>query len=321
MYELFGPNFMVKEMPFPFLSSARPSPLSRFIMLNISGPQSDTSIKSAVRQTCIPPKAASRQQQGKLWTNLQELCALLHFPAPASIEEEDALFQHVHFRKCQRIYTIGQPFRTLYIVYSGFLKTVLIDNCGNEQVLNFPMKGDLFGLDGIYDQRYASEAVALSDCEVILLPFMKMTALGRSHTGMDTLMYSLISWELLREQTMISMLGSLSAEAKVARFLLSLSEHFAGMGYSSKLFILRMSRHDIGSYLGLTLETVSRTLTALNKYGFISVTHRTIGICNIDALRTLGRLPASTVGKQPAGAVRVGAQPPADANGQCFMAA
>lgn len=237
---------------------------------------------------------AGWQRQGKLWSNLKELCDLLRIPAVTSVTDEEFLFQHVQFKTGQRIHTIGQPFDTLYIVHSGFLKTVLIDEFGNEQVLSFPMKGDLFGVDGIHTKRYASEAVALSNCDLILLPFKKFTALGRAHVELEHAMYSVMSRELVREQAMVSMLGALSAEARVARFLVSLSERFSEMGYSSKLFNLRMTRHEIGSYLGLTLETVSRTLSAFNEIGFISVDQRSIAIKDVDALKTLRRLPPSS---------------------------
>ena len=234
------------------------------------------------------------QRQGKLWSTLKELCDLLRIPAVAGHADDELLFQHVQFKTGQRIHTIGQPFDTLYVVHSGFLKTVLIDEFGNEQVLSFPMKGDLFGVDGIHTKRYASEAVALSNCDLILLPFKKLTALGRTHAEFEHAMYSVMSRELVREQSMVSMLGALSAEARVARFLVSLSERYAEMGYSSKLFNLRMTRHEIGSYLGLTLETVSRTLSAFNEIGLISVDQRSIGIKDIDALKTLRRLPPSS---------------------------
>jgi CRP/FNR family transcriptional regulator len=237
---------------------------------------------------------AGWQRQGKLWSNLKELCDLLRIPAATSVTDEEFLFQHVQFKTGQRIHTIGQPFDTLYIVHSGFLKTVLIDEFGNEQVLSFPMKGDLFGVDGIHTKRYASEAVALSNCDLILLPFKKFTALGRAHIELEHAMYSVMSRELVREQAMVSMLGALSAEARVARFLVSLSERFAEMGYSSKLFNLRMTRHEIGSYLGLTLETVSRTLSAFNEIGYIVVDQRSISIKDVDALKTLRRLPPSS---------------------------
>jgi CRP/FNR family transcriptional regulator len=253
----------------------RPEPGSN---LNISATTGDT----------------SWQRQGKLWSNLKELCELLRIPATSSVNDEEFLFQHVQLKTGQRIHTIGQPFDTLFIVHSGFLKTVLIDEFGNEQVLSFPMKGDLFGVDGIHTKRYASEAVALSNCDLILLPFKKFIALGRTHSELEHAMYSVMSRELVREQGMVSMLGALSAEARVARFLVSLSERFSEMGYSSKLFNLRMTRHEIGSYLGLTLETVSRTLSAFNEFGLITVDQRSIGIKDIDSLRTLRRLPPSS---------------------------
>jgi CRP/FNR family transcriptional regulator len=247
-----------------------------------------------VSSALASPSDTGWQRQGKLWSNLKELCELLRIPAVNSIGDEELLFQHVQFKTGQRIHTIGQPFDTLYIVHSGFLKTVLIDEFGNEQVLSFPMKGDLFGVDGIHTKRYASEAVALSNCDLILLPFKKFTALGRAHPELEHAMYSVMSRELVREQAMVSMLGALSAEARVARFLVSLAERFGDMGYSSKVFNLRMTRHEIGSYLGLTLETVSRTLSAFNEIGLISVDQRSICIKDSEALRTLRRLPPSS---------------------------
>jgi len=240
------------------------------------------------------PTDAGWQRQGRLWSNLKEICELLRIPAASPADDEELLFQHVQFKTGQRIYTIGQPFDTLYIVHSGFLKTVLIDEFGNEQVLSFPMRGDVLGVDGIHGKHHATEAVALSNCDVILLPFKKLTALGRGHPELEPAMYGVMSRELVREQAMVSMLGALSAEARVARFLISLSERFADMGYSSKLFNLRMTRHEIGSYLGLTLETVSRTLSAFNEIGLINVDQRAIGINDADALRSLRRLPPSS---------------------------
>jgi CRP/FNR family transcriptional regulator len=250
-------------------------------------------VRATTTATHSPTMEAGRQRQGRLWSNLKEVCDLLHIPAGFSAGSDELLFQHVQFKTGQRIHTIGQPFDTLYIVNSGFLKTVLIDEFGNEQVLSFPMKGDMLGVDGIHSKQYASEAVALSDCDLILLPFKKLTALGRVHVELEHMLYGVMSRELVREQAMIGMLGALSAEARVARFLVTLAERFAQMGYSSKLFNLRMTRHEIGSYLGLTLETVSRTLSAFNEIGLISVDQRTIGIKDAEALRTLRRLPPS----------------------------
>jgi CRP/FNR family transcriptional regulator len=247
------------------------------------------------------PLEAGRQRQGRLWSNLKEVCDLLRVTAAVPAHTEELLFQHVQFKTGQRVHTIGQAFDSLYIVNSGFLKTVLIDDFGNEQVLCFPMRGDMFGIDGIHTRHYASEAVALSDCDVILVPFKKLLGLSRVYIELETVMYEVISRELGREQAMINMLGGLSAEARVARFLMSLADRFAAMGYSSKEFNLRMTRQEIGSYLGMTLETVSRTLSAFNELGLITVDQRMIGIKGAEALKTLRRLqPTRTRAKKKA---------------------
>lgn len=239
------------------------------------------------------------RRAGKLWSNLNEVCDLLRIPLTTSVvNDSEFLFQHVQFKAGQRIHTIGQAFDMLYIVNSGFLKTVMVDESGSEQVLGFPMKGDIIGIDGIHGKKYASEAVALSNCDIILVPFKKFSALGRTHAELETALYSVMSRELMREQIMISMLGSLSAEARVARFLVFLSERFASIGYSGKEFNLRMTRHEIGSYLGLTLETVSRTLSAFNEIGLITVDQRAITINDNAALKTLRRLPPSRLQKK-----------------------
>jgi CRP/FNR family transcriptional regulator len=241
-----------------------------------------------------PSMAAGWQRQGKLWSNLKEVCDLLRIPASTSITDDDFQFQHMQFKTGQRIHTIGQSFDMLYIVYSGFLKTVLIDEFGNEQVLGFPMKGDLFGIDGIHHKQYTSETVALSNCDIILVPFKIFSTLGRTHAELEAAMYGVMSRELVREQAMVSSLASLSAEARVSRFLVFLSERFTEMGYSGKQFNLRMTRQEIGNYLGLTLETVSRTFSALNTIGFISVDQRAIVVHDVAALKTLRRLPPSS---------------------------
>jgi CRP/FNR family transcriptional regulator, anaerobic regulatory protein len=231
---------------------------------------------------------------------LKELCDLLHIPVTSAMAAQEDLFQHVQFKAGQRIHTIGQAFDTLYIVNSGFLKTVMIDDLGNEQILSFPMKGDLFGIDGIHSQRYQSEAVAQSNCDVILVPFKKFSMLGRLHPELESGIFSAISRELIREQSMVTMLGSLSAEARVARFLVTLAERYSAMGYSGKQFNLRMTRAEIGSYLGLTLETVSRTLSAFNEMGLAAVDGRSIDIKDLNALSTLRRLPPSRARREKA---------------------
>jgi CRP/FNR family transcriptional regulator len=229
--------------------------------------------------------------QPKLWSSLKELCELLKIAT--SVGNDDFQFQHMQFRAGQRIHTIGQPFDMLYVVNSGFLKNVMIDELGTEQVLGFPMKGDMFGIDGIHHKQYSTETVALGSCDVILVPFKIFASLARNNTELEAAFYYLMSRELARKQGMISTLGALSAEARVARFLVFMSERFTEMGYSGSQFNLRMTRQEIGNYLGLTLETVSRTFSAFGATGLISVDQRAIKIHELQSLRTLRRLPPS----------------------------
>ena len=230
---------------------------------------------------------AGRQCHGRLWSSLKEICDLLHVPSAHLCGDEELLFQHVQFKSGQRIHTIGQAFEALYLVHSGFLKTVLIDESGGEQVLHFPMKGDLLGVDGIHAQHYASEVEALSECNLILLPFKKLMALGKTHPELENTIYDVLSQELVREQGMAGMLSAMGAEARVARFLLTMASRFEYMGYSGKLFNLRMTRHEIGSYLGLTLETVSRLFSRLQQEGIVRVQGREVTLLDPGALRQL----------------------------------
>lgn len=229
----------------------------------------------------------------KLWSNLAEIGELLNMPMPQAIYHENDHFQHLNYKMGQRIYTLEQKFDALYFVHSGFLKSVLFDEFGNEQVLNFPMRGDILGIDSIHTEHHNSEVVALSDCNVIVLPYKKLIELSHNHIHVEQTLFGLISKELAHQQVRLSMLGKTSAEARVAQFLVLLSDRFHSLGYSRNEFNLRMTRNEIGSYLGITLETVSRILSALNEQGTISVHQRKVQINNIDALKNLYTLTKS----------------------------
>lgn len=233
---------------------------------------------------------AGRQSEGHLWSSLKDVLDLLKMQGCSTALQEDMLFQHMRFKTGQRIFLSGEQFEKLYVVRTGFLKTVMIDSSGDEQVLCFPMKGDLLGIDGIHNRTHLSEAVALSDGELVALPYKTLTAVIARHPGLAELVYGAMSMELVREQAMIGMLGSLSAEARVAKFLVAMADRFEKIGYSRRAYNLRMTRHEIGSYLGITLETVSRTLSALDNIGYITVDQRTISIKDEESLQCLRRL-------------------------------
>jgi CRP/FNR family transcriptional regulator len=231
--------------------------------------------------------------QTQLWSTLKDVFDLLRMPSNIQGIGKDLRFQHVHFRTGQRVHIIGQELEWLFVVNSGFLKTASIDEFGNEQIVGFPMKGDLLGGDSICTRRYPSESVALSDCNLILLPFQKLIALGHENIEIQNAILNILSRELQHTQTMVSMLGKPNAETKVARFLVYLAERYGALGYSKSMFNLQMTRQEIGSYLGLSLETVSRALSALNEAGLVKVDQRSIWIIEHDILKIMHRIPSS----------------------------
>ena len=228
--------------------------------------------------------------------SLTDLCNFFGISMPSGRKNSEFYFQHLQFKSGQKVFTIGQEFSSIYIVHSGFLKTSSINNSGNEQILCFPMKGDIMGVDGIHNKNYKSEVTALSDCNLISLPLKTLILVAHEHNELEELMYRMISSELIREQEMIGIMGSQNAESRVAFFLVQLSDRFHLMGYSAKSFILRMSREEIGSYLGLSMETVSRSFSQFDRIGAINVRARHVDINSKEVLEQLYKFPESKIG-------------------------
>jgi CRP/FNR family transcriptional regulator len=185
------------------------------------------------------------------------------------------------------LYRAGDEFDTIYAVRCGFFKTQCVDEAGTEQVLSFPMRGEVIGLDGIAPGRYTADAIALDTSEVVVISFARIARLSRDEPRLEQLLFRLLSSELVRTHSVMRLLGSLSADARIATFLLDLSERFGRLGFSRSSFVLRMTRQEIGSYLGVQLETVSRTLSSLSAAGLIAVDGRTIRLLNLAGLQRL----------------------------------
>jgi len=185
------------------------------------------------------------------------------------------------------LYRAGDQFGPIYAIRSGTFKTVLLDANGSYQVLGFPMAGDVLGLDGIEAQQYRTEAVALEDSEVAIIPFPRIAHLSGKAGKLQQLVYRLLSRQLTREHMQIWLLGSLGAESRVAAFLLILGERYARLGYSDTRFNLRMTRLDLGSFLGLTQETVSRALSRFGEAGIIQVHNKELKITDVEQLHQI----------------------------------
>ena len=212
---------------------------------------------------------------------------------PANMQDADALlldglkFARRTVREGEALFDAGQKFGFIYAVRAGTLKTVLGTREGGEQVSGFSMAGDILGLDGLASGMHSSTAIALEDSEVCAIPYTHLLELGAQSPRMHATLFKLMSGEIVREHSLMLMLGSMTADERVATFLLNISDRMKARGWSATEFHLRMWRADIGSYLGLTLETVSRTLSSFQRQRLLVVDKRHIRVLDIDALRAM----------------------------------
>ena len=193
------------------------------------------------------------------------------------------------------LFRAGDPFDSLYAIRSGFFKIYALTKSGRTQVTAFPMAGDLAGLDSIGSGTHAQNLVALEVGEVCVVPYARLQELIGLFPRLQHQLNRIMSREIVREQDLMTLLGTMEGEAKVAEFLLSLANRFAARGYSSTEFNLRMSRSEIGSYLGLTLETVSRIVSKLQRLGVIRTKGREVDIVDLPGLRMIATVDKETM--------------------------
>ena len=189
----------------------------------------------------------------------------------------------------EHLFRAGDPFDSLYAIRSGFFKIYALTKRGRTQVTAFPMAGDLAGLDSIGSGTHAQNLVALEVGEVCVVPYVRLQELIGLFPRLQHQINRIMSREVVRERDLMTLLGTMEGEAKVAEFLLSLSNRFAARGYSSTEFNLRMSRSEIGSYLGLTLETVSRIVSKLQRLGLIRAKGREVCIVDLPGLHLIAK--------------------------------
>ena len=196
-------------------------------------------------------------------------------------------------RRVQRdecLFRTGDPFRCLYAIRGGFFKTSLVDGEGREQVTGFYMSGELLGMDGLAGGRYPGSAIALEDSDICELPYSLIEETGRDVPSVQHRLHLMLAREIVRDQGIMMLLGSMRAEERLAAFLLYLSKRFRRRGYSESEFHLRMTRKDIGSYLGLEVETVSRLFSTFQKDGLLEIDGKHVRIVSIVKLeRVLAR--------------------------------
>lgn len=185
------------------------------------------------------------------------------------------------------LYRMDDPFTNLYAVRVGHFKTYQINVGGEQQITGFQMAGELLGMDAISTDRHHCDAIALEDSEVCEIPFPRLEELFVTMPILLRHFHRLMSQEITREQSVMLLLGNMRAEQRFAAFLVNLASRYVARGYSSTDFQLRMPREDIGNYLGLTIESISRLLSKFKKEGLLTVSNREIKLLQPATLKAI----------------------------------
>lgn len=221
--------------------------------------------------------------------NMREHC-LPGGLAPEEVTQlENLLGPKRKVRRGQRLYRTHDGFESVFAIRNGFFKTDVLNEDGREQVTGFHMAGEMIGLDGIGSGRHTCDAVALEDSDVCVIPFSRLEQISREVQPLQRNIHQLMSREIVRDHGLIMLLGTMRAEERLAAFLLNMSQRFHARGWSAAEFHLRMTREEIGSYLGLKLETVSRAFSRFHEERLIYVQQKHIRILESEGLRALVR--------------------------------
>ena len=216
-------------------------------------------------------------------------CSLQVLCLPATIEGSDLerldriVLNRRPLKRDETLYRAGQALGSLYVAREGAFKTVALDANGDTQVLGFHLPGELLGLDALGSGRHAAEARALTQANVCEVPLAQLEQVASEVPGLQHQLLRIIGQGMNRHQAHVEMLHRRSAQERLAVFLHQLSERYRALGRSGESFLLPMGREDIGSYLHLVIETVSRTLTKMQDEGLIAVRGREVRI--LDAAR------------------------------------
>ncbi|WP_039913405.1 fumarate/nitrate reduction transcriptional regulator Fnr [Cellvibrio mixtus] len=190
-------------------------------------------------------------------------------------------------QKGDYLYRAGEQFDSVYAIRSGAVKAMTLSDNGEEQVTGFYLPGEVVGMDGIADNRYTNSVIALETSSVCEIPFNRMEELSLQIPNLQRHFFQLMSREITQDQQIITLLSKSSAEERIAALLLSISSRNSRRQLSAIAFRLPMSRTDIGNYLGLTIETVSRIFTRLQKQDVIHVDKKEVLINNMEQLRNI----------------------------------
>lgn len=217
-------------------------------------------------------------------------CSISELCIPFSLNEkelqtlDDIIDRKKPIHKGEKLFSDGDKMRSLYAVRSGTFKTYTIDESGEEQITGFHLAGDLLGFDAIAEHEHVSFAKALETSMVCEIPYDNLDSLSNTMPKLKMQVLRLMSNEIRADQDMLTLLNRKNAEQRLATFISSLSKRFSARGFSSKEFRLTMTRGEIGNFIGLTVETISRLLNRFHKNGLIKIDGKYISIIDLDAL-------------------------------------
>ncbi len=219
--------------------------------------------------------------------NLRELCMPLGLSESELNRIDDVVAVRRKIKRGTTLFRNGEKFANLFAIRTGFFKTCVASEDGRDQVTGFQMAGEVIGLDGIVNDFHTCDAIALEDAEVCVMPFDRIEELSREVISLQRHVHKIMSREIVRENGVMLLLGSMRAEERLAAFLLNLVQRLHARGFSQSELVLRMTREEIGSYLGLKLETVSRTFSKFVEDGIVEVKQRHVRILNTEALKDI----------------------------------
>ncbi|WP_027328819.1 fumarate/nitrate reduction transcriptional regulator Fnr [Marinimicrobium agarilyticum] len=239
-------------------------------------------------QTTAPQNNCRHDTQTSCGTcRLNTLC----LPLSLHLDDVEQLSRIVQrgrpLQKGEALYRAEERFTSLFAIRSGAVKASTLNEQGEEQVTGFYLPGELVGLDGIAGNRYTNTVLALETASVCEIPFEQVEELSLKIPSLQRNVFQLLSREITQDQQLISLLSKSSAEERVATLLLSLSNRHQRRQLSPHRYNLPMSRTDIGNFLGLTIETVSRVFGRLQQQGVIAVNRKEVTILQLERLRTL----------------------------------
>ena len=219
--------------------------------------------------------------------SLHELC----LPVGIGLDDVGRLDQIIKRKRplarADHIFRLGDEFRSVYAIRAGSVKTYTMTETGGEQIIGFYLPGEIIGLDAIHNGAHPSSARTLETTSICEIPFAQLEDLAVAIPSLGRQLVRIMSREIHSDDELLTLLGKKSTEERLASLLMSLSLRLQQRGFSAREFHLSMSRNDIGNYLGLAVETVSRLFTRFQQIGLITVNNKHVRIEDLAALREI----------------------------------